>query len=730
MLDYGRELCGDIAVASRREWLVTNGLGGYAMGTVSGMLSRSYHGLLIAAMAPPNAPGLPPAARTLLLAKLDETADYDGQRYLLYTDQRADEANAADPWITPKGYRCLERFHLEGTTPVWTYALADARLEKRVWMEPGANTTYVQYRLTQASRPLALSLQALVTYRDHHGNVAHSGPFPFHVEPVDHGLRLAALNASPFYLFSQCAQTVTDAAAPSDHPLFFIRCGTSAAPSDHPLFFIRCGTSAAPSDHPLFFIRCGISAPPPWQPGYHLAVELYRGQKDLESYCHAADFSVTLRAGEAVTFVASTVAAPDLNGDAAYARRQGYERQLLAQARPGLRLDAVSDGPGWLASAVEHLALAADQFIVARQQPNGAPGRSIIAGYPWFGDWGRDTMIALPGLTLVTGRAAEARQILLTFARFVDQGMLPNRFPDAGEAPEYNTIDATLWYFEAIRAYHAATGDDTLLAELYPALQEIVAWHRRGTRYNIHLDGSDGLLYGGSPEVQLTWMDAKLDDWVVTPRIGKPVEINALWYNALRSLAGFARRLGHDADAAGFDALADQTRSGFQRFWSDELGYCFDVLDGPDGDDSALRPNQLFAVSLAHSPLSDAQARAVVDVCARHLLTSHGLRSLAPDHPDYIGHYGGDRHSRDAAYHQGTTWGWLLGPFVSAHYRVHRDPAAARAFLLPMLQHLNSHCVGSLSEIFDGDPPYTPRGCIAQAWTVGEVLRVWAEVDW
>ncbi len=364
--------------------------------------------------------------------------------------------------------------------------------------------------------------------------------------------------------------------------------------------------------------------------------------------------------------------------------------------------------PGWFAGAIDHLVLAADQFVVARQQPDGSPGRSVIAGYPWFGDWGRDTMISLPGLTLVTGRPEIARQILLTFARFVDRGMLPNRFPDAGEEPEYNTIDATLWYVEAIRAYHAATGDDSLLAELYPVLQDIVDWHRRGTRYNIHLDEADGLIYGGSAEVQLTWMDAKLDDWVVTPRIGKPVEINALWYNALCSLAGFARRLGHVADADAYDAMARQTRQGFQRFWNPELGYCYDVLDGPAGDDPSLRPNQLFAVSLPHSPLDEAQARAVVDVCARRLLTSHGLRSLAPDHPQYIGRYGGDRRTRDAAYHQGTVWGWLIGPFVSAHLRVHKNPDQARSFLMPMLQHLDGHCIGSMSEIFDGDPPFTP----------------------
>ena len=731
MLDYGRELCGDVAVASRREWLVTNGLGGYAMGTVAGMLSRSYHGLLIAAMAPPGVAGLPPAARTLLLAKLDETVVYDGRRYVLFTDQRADEPNASDPWVTPKGYRQQERFRLEGTTPVWSYAVADARLEKRIWMEPGANTTYVQYTLTRASRPLTMQLAALATYRDHHGNVAHSGLFPFQVEAVEHGVRFAALDAPPFFVFCREAQL---------------------------------GGETPPL--------------PRWESGYHLAVERGRGQKDLESYCHVADFAVTLHAGETVTFVASTEDAPDLEGAAAWARRQAYEQELLEMALPGLRLEAAADGPAWLAGAVRHLALAADQFVVRRElarsetgqsdeqgmeggqsgersglarsetgqsneqgmgtgqsgekgvgtSQSGLEGKSIIAGYPWFGDWGRDTMIALPGLTLDTGRAPVARQILLTFARSLDQGMLPNRFPDAGETPEYNTIDATLWYFEAIRAYHAATGDDSLLAELYPVLQEIVAWHRRGTRYHIRLDPADGLLYGGSPEVQLTWMDAKLDDWVVTPRIGKPVEISALWYNGLRSLASFARRLGHAADAAGYDALAEQTLAGFQRFWSDELGYCYDVLDGPDGDDPALRPNQLFAVSLHHSPLNAAQAAAVVDVCARHLLTSHGLRSLAPDHPEYIGVYGGNRHTRDAAYHQGTTWGWLLGPFVSAHYRVHRDPAAARAFLIPMLQHLHSHGVGSLSEVFDGDPPFTPRACPAQAWSVGEVLRVWRQV--
>ena len=383
------------------------------------------------------------------------------------------------------------------------------------------------------------------------------------------------------------------------------------------------------------------------------------------------------------------------------------------------------------AAAIQHLVLAADQFIVRRDLPDEPGGRSIIAGYPWFGDWGRDTMISLPGLTLVTGRQDVAARILRTFARFVDQGMLPNRFPDEGSAPEYNTVDATLWYFEAVRAYHEATlqppqggrGDERLLVDLFPVLEEIVDWHLRGTRHNIHVEPADGLLYAGEPGVQLTWMDAKVDDWVVTPRIGKPVEINALWYNMLRIMGDFARTLGQPAGR--FDELADGALAGFTRFWNEPKGYCYDVIDGPDGNDDSLRPNQLLAVSLPHSPLTAGQQRAVVDICCRHLLTSHGLHSLAPDDPAYIGHYGGDRHQRDAAYHQGTVWAWLIGPFVAAHLRVYGDRERARSFLLLLLHHLAGAGVGSISEVFDGDPPFTPRGCSAQAWSVAEVLRGW-----
>ena len=648
MIDFGRDVCGDLAGAERREWLVTNGIGGFASGTVGGLLTRRYHGLLVAALKPP-------LGRTLLVTKVDETVAYGGYCSAL----------AANRWaggrVDPAGFTLLDRFRLEGTTPVWTYACADALLEKRVWMQPGANTTYLRYDLVRAGEPLTLRLKALVNYRDYHSNT-HAGDWRMQVEPVEAGLRIVAFEgATPIYLLSPQAL---------------------------------------------------MTPQHDWYRNYFLSVEAYRGLDAVEDHLCAGMFEGFLQPGDSLTLVVGTEAEPNLDGRAAYAVRQHYEAQLQARAR----LDAAPD-------AVRHLARAADQFIVGRPTGEDAAGRSVIAGYPWFGDWGRDTMIALPGLTLSTGRPEVAAGVLRTFAQYVDQGMLPNRFPDAGEAPEYNTVDATLWYIEAIRAYHEATGDDALVQDLFPVLEDIVDWHRRGTRYRIHVDPEDGLLYAGEPGVQLTWMDAKVGDRVVTPRIGKPVEVNALWYHGLRCMAAFARLLGRDGSP--YDDEAGRVQDSFLRFWRGDLGYCCDVLDSPAGDDASLRPNQLFAVSLLHSPLPLAQQRAVVDACARHLLTAYGLRSLAPEHPDYVGHYGGAPWERDAAYHQGTVWGWLIGSFVEAHLRVYQDPAGARAFLQPLLRHLGEHGLGSISEIFDGDPPFTPRGCFAQAWSVAEVLRAW-----
>jgi predicted glycogen debranching enzyme len=439
---------------------------------------------------------------------------------------------------------------------------------------------------------------------------------------------------------------------------------------------------------------------------------------DREDCLHAGTFRLTLSHGDSITIAVSTVPTADLNGEKAWQRRIAHEESILdrwAAANP----TTANEAPGW----IRQLVLAADQFVVKRTHGSDPDGKSVIAGYHWFGDWGRDTMIALPGLALSTGRPEIAARILRTFAKYVDKGMLPNVFPDAGQTPEYNTADATLWYFEAVRQYVASTNDLEFLQEIYPVLTDIVDWHLRGTRYQIHADPNDGLLYAGEPGVQLTWMDAKVGDWVVTPRIGKPIEINALWLNAVCSMTEFARLLKRPT--AGHACLAKRARAGFARFWNEAAQCCFDVLDGPNGNDPSIRPNQIFAVSLPESPLSEEQQRAVVDTCARQLLTSHGLRSLAADDTQYRGHYGGSSLERDGSYHQGTVWAWLLGPFALAHLRVYKDPKQAAEFLEPIADHLETHGLGSISEIFDGDAPFTPRGCIAQAWSVGEVLRAW-----
>ena len=382
---------------------------------------------------------------------------------------------------------------------------------------------------------------------------------------------------------------------------------------------------------------------------------------------------------------------------------------------------------------MRQLLYSADQFIVQRETVVEKEGHSILAGYHWFSDWGRDTMISLPGLTLTTGRTQIARSILLTFSQYVDKGMLPNRFPDIGEKPEYNNVDATLWYFDAIHKYYKATGDYDLIKELFPVLHEIIEWHFHGTRYHIQVDPADGLLFAGEPGVQLTWMDAKVDNWVVTPRIGKPVEVNALWYHALCLMAVFADQIGKSS--AIYMEAAQKARTNFIRFWNEAAGYCFDVLDGPNGNDPALRPNQLFTISLPEGNqrepelLEPLKQKAILKACELHLLTPFGLRSLAPGDPAYIGHYSGSSRERDTAYHQGTVWGWLIGPFASAHLKVFKDKETARSFLMPLLDNLSTHGVGSISEIFDGDPPFKPRGCIAQAWSVGALLWAWQETN-
>jgi len=660
----GRAECGDFASAARREWLVTNGLGGYAMGTVAGLNTRRYHGLLVAALRPP-------LDRTVLVGKVDAVATYDGREHPLATNVFADGT------VDPHGYRLIAAFALDGTIPVWSYAIADAVLEQRVWMAHGHGTTYLTFTLARASLPLTLTLTPLCTYRDYHR--LQVPRWSAEVRPLEAGFELVAYHGAQAY------RVVADRGA-----------------------FNPLGR---------------------WYHAFKHPVETERGFDDLSDLFVPGHFRLSLMPGESATVVCSTEAVVPHAGDEALAAERSRQARLLR--------DGPRDAPGW----VRQLVLAADQFVVRREGlapgADGVSGVTVIAGYPWFTDWGRDTMIALPGLALSTGRPEVAARVLRTYADYVSEGMLPNRFPDAGEAPDYNAVDATLWYFHAVGAYVRQTGDLDLTRALYPVLAGIVDWHERGTRYGIRVDPADGLLRAGAAGTQLTWMDAKAGGRAVTPRIGKPVEVNALWHHALRVMADLSGRLGDLAAAARYADQADRVAASFRaRFWYAEGGYLYDVVDGPEGaiqpdgrrSDPRLRPNQIVAVALPDPLLEPAQARAVVDVCGRRLWTSHGLRTLAEDDPEYAGQYAGGPARRDGAYHQGTAWAWLLGPFATAHYRVYGDAEAARSYLSGIADHLSDAGLGSVSEIFDGDPPHRPDGCPAQAWSVAEVLRAWVGV--
>jgi predicted glycogen debranching enzyme len=577
----------------------------------------------------------------------------------------------AHPWIVS--------FALEGTVPTWRYALGDVLLEKRLWMQPRAHTTTVLYRLLQASAPVQLCLTALVNSRSHHGGI----PRPeITLAAVPRGVRMVPQDtgALPFVVLSDRGTTT-------------------------------------------------LASPGEWCGGVALPAEEERGLPSRDDHLRACRITALLGPeAPTLTVVASTEREPPLDGEGALRERHVHVAGLLDQWRQA-QPELAGSAPPW----VNQLVLAADQFVVARSCPGEGQreeGQTIMAGYPWFGDWGRDTMISLPGLTLTTGRAPIAAQILRTYGRFISQGMLPNRFPEGRETlgeHDYNTVDATLWYVEALRQYHQATGDGALIRELFPKLREIVEAHCGGTRHGIRRDPADGLLRAGEEGLQLTWMDAKVNGEVITPRIGKPVEVNALWCCALRTMVGFAALYGEPGGP--YAELAEAARRGFQRFWNQATGYCFDVLDGPDGSpEEALRPNQLLAVALTNGLLSKQQARQVVAVCGQQLLTPVGLRSLDPRHPAYQGHYGGGPLARDRAYHQGTVWSWWLGPYALAHGRVHGDPVGALRLLEAVAPHLATAGVGSISEIFDGDAPHWARGCIAQAWSVAEVLRAWVEL--
>jgi predicted glycogen debranching enzyme len=602
-----------------REWLETNGIGGFASSTENGMNTRRYHGLLVAALHPP-------VGRMVLLSKLEETVVMDGRRVELGT-------NRYPGAVHPQGYRCLKEFRREPCATA-VFDVDGLELSKSVWMVQGENTTVIEY---QASRPCTLELAPLLAFRDYHSTAHENGVLNAAVE---------------------------------------IRPGVA-----------RCSPYAGCPDLYVTHNAAEVRATGGWYRNFEYAIEEERGLDFREDLFNPMVLAFDLKPGERAIVVAST------------------EPRSTAQERPGWNVEAAD-------SFHRSLLRAADQFVVER-----GSGKTIIAGYHWFSDWGRDTMIALPGLTLSAGRFEDARGILRAFAASVDRGMLPNRFPDAGEKPEYNTVDATLWFFEAVRAYVAHTGDVAFVrAELLDVLGEIVAWHEAGTRYGIQVD-DDGLLRAGEPGVQLTWMDSKIGDWVVTPRHGQPVEIQALWYNALRTMQDLT---GH----AHYAELANRARGSFVRqFWNEEAGCLYDVVDGGERDGS-IRPNQILAVSLFHSILPPDLAARVVEAVERHLLTPYGLRSLAPSDPRYRGRYGGDPVSRDSAYHQGTVWPWLMGPYVTAFRKVHgRSPD----WMEPFRRFMAEEGGGQIPEVFDGDAPHRAGGCMVQAWSVAELLRCFCD---
>ena len=641
-----------------REWLVTNGIGGYASSSLLGIATRRYHGLFV--------PDLPGRGRTLIIPRLDETVEVGKQSTLL------SGAEYADGRIEHDGMRFLKEIRREWQTPVWAFDLHGSVLEKRVVAPHGQNTVYLEYRCLRGS--MQLHLRPYVTYRMHDAGLGegHTGSFPLTI--IGGRYEIALPQGTPS--LKLC---------------------------------VRPQNGVFVADE---VISEGVS----------YRVDRERGSEHIQDLFSPGYFTVHLSEGRSVAWIASVEPWDMLDfGCEDILQAEQHRLEKLLSLAPGLQGDHFG----------RQLQMAADQFIVqpgsrpeeqALAQASGDEARTVIAGYHWFGDWGRDTMISLEGLTLCTGRPEETRAILRTFARYIHDGLLPNLFPEGSRQALYHTVDATLWYFHALDRYLSATRDRDTLMLLYPTLKDVIHRHRQGTRFNIGVDSSDGLLHAGAPGYQLTWMDAKVDDWVVTPRRGKPVEIQALWYNALRLMAEWAGQLGEQP--APWRELAEQAEASFhRRFWYDAGGYLFDVVDGEAGDDSTLRPNQIFSLSLRFPVLREERWRAVVDVLAERLLTPYGLRTLAADHPNYKATYAGDLRARDAAYHQGTVWPWLIGHYIDARLRVDGDKASARNLLRPFADHLQDAGVGTISEIFDAEPPFRPRGCIAQAWSVAEVLR-------
>jgi predicted glycogen debranching enzyme len=673
MIAVSKEIVSNLEAARSREWLETNGLGGFASSTICGMNTRRYHGLLTAATKPP-------VGRIVMLSKLEETLIIDGQRYELSTNQYPGT-------IHPRGFEYQTGFRLD-PFPVFVYEIEGLIIEKSLFMVQGENTTVVQYDLRVLDKPKSVKGLKKAT-------TAKGGES---LKPLGREFYDVKLEVRPLIAFRDYHSTTHENG------------GINAIVVTEDGMISMTPYVDLPALHfahdPAELAGNGF-----WFRNFEYEIERERGLDFMEDLFSPFALTFDLNRERRARIIAST-------------NRHNTRNAVQLRTEEIARRTALAATTPEANGVVSSLASVADQFIVARHAH-----KTVIAGYPWFSDWGRDTMIALPGLTLATGRPEVARSILLEFSEHVNQGMLPNRFPDAGEIPEYNTVDATLWFFEAVRSLLQYTNDlEFVQTKLYEVLKSIIDWHVRGTRYNIRVD-TDGLLYSGGPGVQLTWMDAKVGDWVVTPRQGKPVEIQALWYNALRVMESLAHEFG-DKGANRYAAMAELAHKSFNKqFWNRETRCLFDVVDG-DQRDGAIRPNQVIAISLRNSMVSKEKAKSILQVVERELLTPRGLRTLSPNDPQYRGRYEGNPLSRDGAYHQGTVWPWLIGPYLTAYVKTFGAKAGrtvAADWLINFQDHLEESCLGQVSEIFDGDSPHTPRGCIAQAWSVAEILRAAVE---
>jgi predicted glycogen debranching enzyme len=643
-----------------REWIVTNGLGGYASGTLCGINTRRHHGLLI-----PNLPH--PHGRTVIVPYLAEEIIRDGKKFSLGGVEYSDGKRDFDAAL-------LEEFRLEWQTPTWIYEINGQRIEKRIFMPYGSSTTYISYRLLSGD-PVELNLRPYCSCRKHDAYLGSPRKWPFSLKVEGPHCEISLFEGAP----------VTRIMLKPFNGRFIAE------------------------QHILKNV--------------YYRKEFERGLDCVENLFSPGVFSVELKAGSPVYFICGTDSWECFEDDPVNA----YEKELSRRKKLLTHRDGLGDDP-----IIAQLVLAADQFIIhpdAGSEKNPSLGllpenmRTVIAGYHWFTDWGRDTMISLEGLTLCTGRFEEAKSILSTFGHYVQNGLIPNHFFEGHHHAIYNTVDATFWYFHAVDRYMDITQDRDILMTLYPTFMSIIEYHMQGTDFGIHMDPADGLIYAASDGYQLTWMDAKVDEWVVTPRRGKPVEIQALWFNALKLMESWSRMLGKPSEK--YAALAQKVYDSFnKRFWFAQGQYLYDVIDTTKGNDASLRPNQLFAISLRFPVLDKNVWRPVLEIVEQKLVTPFGLRTLDPFHKEYHGHYEGNRWERDAAYHQGLVWAWLIGPFVDAWKKVYEDAAKADEFLKPFEEHLKHAGIGTISEIFDGDRPFTPRGCIAQAWSVAEVLRL------